>query len=104
MPVELLAGVPFGTPLTGHTGSVLSGSWGTVAGRPVLATGDGDGTVRLWDPVSGGTIGTPLTGHIVNVWWGSWGTVAVSRCWPPATGTGPCCCGTRCPAPRSAPP
>ena len=32
-------------------------------GRPVAITGDGDGTIRIWDLLSGELVGTPLTGH-----------------------------------------
>ena len=50
--------------LTGHTGSVHSVAFGAGAGgRPLLASGGGDGTVRLWDPVTGAPVGEPLTGH-----------------------------------------
>lgn len=35
--------------LQGHTGPVVWGAWATVAGRPILATGGDDGTVRLWE-------------------------------------------------------
>ena len=29
----------------------------------LLASGGGDGTVRLWDPATGNAVGTPMTGH-----------------------------------------
>ena len=35
--------------LTGHTGWVGALAWGELGNGPVLASGDGDGTVRLWD-------------------------------------------------------
>ena len=60
---------PLGEPLTGHTGPVQWGAWAAVAGRPVLATGGNDGTVRLWDPSSRAPLGEPLTGHTGSVWW-----------------------------------
>jgi hypothetical protein len=58
--------------LTGHTGRV----WAVAAvpvpvpvpdGRTLLATGSGDGTVRLWDPVTGTPVSRPLTGHTDTV-------------------------------------
>ena len=33
----------------------------------LLATGSGDGTVRLWDPATGAPVGDPLTGHTGRV-------------------------------------
>jgi hypothetical protein len=41
----------------------------------VLATGGGDGTVRLWDPAAHAALGDPLTGHTNWVTWGCWGQV-----------------------------
>ena len=32
-------------------------------GRPVIVSGGGDGTVRVWDLATGAPIGQPLTGH-----------------------------------------
>jgi WD40 repeat protein len=32
-------------------------------GRPLLASGGVDGTVRLWDPATGDPVGNPLPGH-----------------------------------------
>jgi WD40 repeat protein len=32
-------------------------------GRPLLASGRGGGTVRLWDPATGTPVGEPLPGH-----------------------------------------
>jgi WD40 repeat protein len=32
-----------------------------------LATGDADGSVRLWDPVAGREVGPPITGHTREV-------------------------------------
>jgi WD40 repeat protein len=68
-------------------------------GRPLLASGGYDGTVRLWDPATSTPVGQPLTGHteaLTSVAFGvgadgrpllasaSWdGTV---RLWDPTTG------------------
>ena len=32
-------------------------------GRPVAIAGDSDGTIRVWDLLSGELVGSPLTGH-----------------------------------------
>src|SRR5688500_85540 len=61
--------------LRGHAGAVKWGAWGAVGGRPILATGGDDGTVRLWDPVAGTPSGPPLTGHTSAVNWGAWTAV-----------------------------
>ena len=51
-----------GGPLTGHTGIVTSVAFGTGPdGRLLLASGSEDGTVRLWDQVTGAPVGGPLT-------------------------------------------
>jgi hypothetical protein len=49
--------------LTGGPGKVTAVAFGAGAdGRPLLASGYFDGTVRLWDPVTGAPIGKPLRG------------------------------------------
>ena len=95
----LLRGVPFGEALTGHDGSVRWGAWAVVGGRPVLATGSNDSTVRLWDPITKTAWGEPLAGHDELVWWGAWAVVGgrpvlatgssdgTVRLWNPVTGT-----------------
>src|SRR5437667_316611 len=70
---QLLRAMSLGEPLAGHTGRVRWGAWGIAGDRPVLATGGGDGAVRLWDPVSGTALGEPLAGHTEPVSWGAWG-------------------------------
>ena len=55
-------------PLTGHTGPVLAVAFGALPdGRVLLATGNGGGAVRLWDPATGAPAGSPLTGHTGGV-------------------------------------
>jgi WD40 repeat protein len=49
--------------LTGHTGLVKGLACTEVNGRPVVVTGSGDRTVRLWDLVTGDPVGGPMTGH-----------------------------------------
>jgi hypothetical protein len=50
-------------PLTGHDGWVYSVAMGQVGGRDVVVSGGSDGTVRVWDPTTGGAVGEPLIGH-----------------------------------------
>jgi WD domain, G-beta repeat len=105
-------GTSVGQLLTGYTDTVRSAvfgpsadggtsvAFGTLAdGRTLLATGSDDGTVRLWDPTTGGPIGQPLTGHTRRVTSVAFGTrpdgcvlLAASGdlsvlLWDPATGT-----------------
>ncbi|MFE6926338.1 hypothetical protein ACFVAV_35380 [Nocardia sp. NPDC057663] len=68
-------------------------------GRTLVASGSGDGTVRLWDPVTGHPVGEPLTGHTSEVYvvaavmlpngrslLASGSIDATVRLWDPATG------------------
>ena len=50
-------------PFTGHTGYVLAVAAAELDGRPVVISGSGDGTVRVWDLATGAPIGDPFTGH-----------------------------------------
>ena len=72
-------------------------------GRPVVISGSGDGTVRVWDLATGTPVGDPFTGHGGAVTRGggrpSW---TAARWSSPAAATGRCGCGTWPPAPRSA--
>jgi WD domain, G-beta repeat len=64
-------GAPVGDPLHAHgffsvgVGlPVEAVAFGVDAnGRPLLASGGSDGTVRLWDPTTGAPVGDPLRGH-----------------------------------------
>jgi predicted Ser/Thr protein kinase len=56
-------GTPIGQPLVGHTGPVWSVACGQLNDRPIVVTGGGDGTVRIWDPADHRQLGEPLTGH-----------------------------------------
>lgn len=54
--------------LTGHSYTVTTVAFGVgEGGRPLLASGGHDKTVRLWDPDTGAAVGAPLTGHIHQV-------------------------------------
>ncbi|MFD3807513.1 P-loop NTPase fold protein [Streptomyces sp. NPDC058619] len=50
------------------------GVWGEADGRPVLATGGTDGSVRTWGPFGSADERYP-SGHEGGVRWGSWGQV-----------------------------
>ena len=71
----------------------------------LLASASGDGTVRLWDPVTGRRVGAPLhasarTGVVTG-----WRSAPTASCWPaPPAATARCGCGTRPPASPSARP
>ncbi|MDX2849222.1 WD40 repeat domain-containing protein [Streptomyces sp. PA03-3a] len=58
---------PMHLTLHAHTGAVSAvAGFAAADGRPLLAT-TGDGTVRVWDPLSGTPVGQPLTGHTGTV-------------------------------------
>jgi len=64
-----------GDPLVGHVGPVggvctLPGTDedSQSDGRTLLATAGFDGTLRIWDPVTGRQVREPLTGHAGGVW------------------------------------
>ena len=48
---------------TGHSGTVRSVAVGELDGRPIVASGSSDDTVRVWDLATGTPVGDPLTGH-----------------------------------------
>jgi WD40 repeat protein len=63
---------PYGPPLTGHKGPVGWGGWAQMEGRPVLATGDQDGAVRVWDPAARVAHAQRIGRTPSPVLWGSW--------------------------------
>ena len=49
--------------LTGHAGAVTAVAAAELDGRPVVISGGGDRTVRVWDLATGTPAGHPFTGH-----------------------------------------
>ena len=50
--------------ITGHDGAVTAVAAGALPdGTPVIISGGGDGTVRVWRTADGTPVGEPLTGH-----------------------------------------
>jgi eukaryotic-like serine/threonine-protein kinase len=49
--------------LTGHTSAVFAVATAQLDGVPVVISGGGDATVRVWDLATGIPIGSPFTGH-----------------------------------------
>jgi WD40 repeat protein len=59
---------PLHVTLTSHTDCITAVAAFTGSdGRPVLATGSIDETIRIWDAATGEQIGEPLTGHTGGV-------------------------------------
>jgi WD40 repeat protein len=66
-----VSGHQIGQPLTGHSAAARSlTTWqqpSSTASRPagttILASAGADGTIRFWDPETGGTVAEPLTGY-----------------------------------------
>ena len=46
-----------------HTGVVSAVAVGKLDGRPIVVSGGGDSTVRVWDLGTGVPVGDPFTGH-----------------------------------------
>jgi WD40 repeat protein len=69
-----VTGCPVGEPLAGHTGPVhmVCAVRGADAsdpsgGRTWIASAGGDGTVRVWDPVTGHSVGEPMSASLTSV-------------------------------------
>ena len=54
---DLATGEQIGPPLTGHTSAVWTAAAGMLDGRPIVATGGDDRTLRVWDAGTGQQIG-----------------------------------------------
>ncbi len=64
--------------LRGHSGVVQTVAVGRTGDRDVIASGGDDGTVRVWDAVTGAPVGPPLKGSLKGH--GRWvSSVAVGR-------------------------
>jgi WD40 repeat protein len=58
-----MTGEPIGAPLRGHTNWVSSVAFGAIDGRPIVASGSSDESIRLWDARTGEPLGVPFEGH-----------------------------------------
>jgi WD40 repeat protein len=54
--------VTFGEPVAGHTRKVISVACAVLNGTPIVVTGDGGGTMRVWDLATGAPLRTLLSG------------------------------------------
>ena len=72
----------------------------------LLASADGDGTVRLWDPATGRAVGSPSmpAPATPGTACAGWRSAPTASCWPAPAATARCGCGTRPPAAPSARP
>lgn len=53
--------------LTGHTNWVFGLATAQLNGQPVVISGSGDNTMRVWDLATGTPVGSPFTGHTAPV-------------------------------------